>query len=149
MLVRRNGFASAPSAGTLAPLFQEFDSVFRDFAGSGAALAHGVPPADVMETKDSLVVKVDLPGHNPESLQVKLEEGTLTITSERRIEKGAEGEAYLRRERSSGAFTRSFVLPQTVDGSKVEATFEHGVLTVTLPKREEAKPRVIDVKVHR
>jgi HSP20 family protein len=147
MLVRRNGFTPSPVAGGLAPLFQEFDNMFRDFTGTGAALAHGVPPADVLETKEALLVRVDLPGHDPQSLQVKLEEGTLTITSERRIEKAAEGEAFLRRERSSGAFTRSFVLPPFVDGGRVEARFEHGVLTVTLPKREEAKPRVIDVKV--
>ena len=63
MLVRRNGFTPSPVSSGLAPLFQEFDNMFRDFTGTGAALAQGVPPADVLETKDALLVRVDLPGH--------------------------------------------------------------------------------------
>jgi HSP20 family protein len=120
----------------------------REFSPSSApGVSIGAPAADVLETGDALLVMLDLPGHAPEQLQVKLEDQTLTITSERKLANAPEEATWLRRERSAGSFTRSFKLPPTVDGARVDAKFEHGVLTITLPKREETKPRVIEVKV--
>lgn len=110
----------------------------------GAAL---VPPADVLETESEIQVKVDLPGHDPKSIQVKLEGDTLTIQSERTEAKREEKGGYLRAERRHGVYARSFVLPNLVDGQRCEARFENGVLSISVPKREEAKPRVVDVKV--
>ncbi|HEY8208685.1 MAG TPA: Hsp20/alpha crystallin family protein [Myxococcaceae bacterium] len=134
------------------PLFDELfrGAFFNDFVfprGNWKAPATFAPPADIVETQNAIEVKVDLPGHDPKSVQVNLENGVLTIQSERKQEKRGEQDGYLRAERSFGAFARSFELPDTVDPQKVEARFEHGVLTVTLPKREETKPRAINVKI--
>jgi HSP20 family protein len=136
-------------------LFREADNLLRssffgDLAfprvGWSAATTY-LPAADVLETENEIQVKVDLPGHDPKSLQVRLEGDTLTIQSERKQESRSERDGYLRAERSHGTFARSFVLPNTVDSGKCEARFENGVLTVTLPKREEARPRTINIKV--
>ena len=127
-----------------------FDQLFNDFAlprGQWAAVAQYAPAADVLENQNEIKVKVDLPGHDPKSVQVKLEDGVLTIQSERKQERQEQQEGVLRAERSYGAFARSFSLPDTVDPQRVEARFDNGVLTVTLPKREETKPRAIEVKV--
>jgi len=122
-------------------------SFFNDFVLPRGNFKSFAPPADIVETQAAIEVTVDLPGHDPKSVEVKLENGVLTIQSERKQERRAEGDGLLRSERSFGQFVRSFELPDTVDAQKVEAKFEHGVLTVTLPKREETKPRTISVKV--
>ena len=90
---------------------------------------------------------IDLPGHDPKAVQVKLENDTLTVRSERRRPQEDRTFGYVRAERVHGAFERAFVLPRSVDATKCEAKFENGVLTLTLPKREEAKPRSIAIKV--
>ena len=134
-------FGSALALGT------EFDNLIRDFAsGDFSKLVSRNPAADIVETENTIQVKVDLPGHSAKDIQVKLEGDTLTIQSERKQEKEEKGENYLRTERSYGVFSRSFVLPSSVDGSKPEAKYANGVLTVTLPKVEAAKARVIEVK---
>jgi HSP20 family protein len=135
------------------PLFDDLfrGAFFNDFVlprgNWKATAATFAPPADVVETQTAIEVTVDLPGHDAKSLDVKLENGVLTIQSERKQERRTEGDGVLRAERSFGQFARSFELPDTVDAGKVEAKFENGVLTVTLPKREETKPRTISVKV--
>lgn len=160
MLAKWNPFNGGIARSSKAmPSFDDFfketdewlnSSVFRDFAWpatwtSSAQLFS--PAADVEETDEALMLKVDLPGHDPKAIQVKVEGDTLTIQSERRHESKKEKRGLLRAERSYGVFTRSFSLPSTVDAAKCEARFEHGVLTVTMPKREDAKPRTIDIKV--
>lgn len=105
------------------------------------------PAADVVETEDAYQVQLDLPGMKPEEINVKLEGDTLTISAERKQVPKADKSDYLRLERNWGLFQRLFVLGDEVDGSKPEAKYEHGVLTVTLPKREERKPKTIQVKV--
>jgi len=135
------------------PLFDDLfrGAFFNDFVlprgNWKAAATTFAPPADVVETQAAIEVTVDLPGHDPKSVDVKLENGVLTIQSERKQERRGEQDGVLRAERSFGQFVRSFELPDTVDAEKVAAKFEHGVLTVTLPKREETKPRTISVKV--
>ena len=135
-------------------LDREFDNLFRTFALRDVALPRQafekqpiVAPADVVETEAGFEVRVDLPGHDPKSIDVKLENDTLTISSARTAETRTEKDSWLRVERVHGTFSRSFVLPAIVDGSRVEAKYENGVLTVVLPKRDEAKPRSIQVKV--
>jgi HSP20 family protein len=134
------------------PLFDDLfrGAFFNDFVlprGSWKGPTTFAPPADIVETQGAIEVTVDLPGHDPKSLEVKLENRVLTIQSERKQERRAEQDGVLRAERSFGQFARSFELPDTVDAAKVEAKLENGVLTVTLPKREETKPRSIAVKV--
>lgn len=134
-------------------LLSRVDDLFKDpFFGDVATPTRWhpewmAPAADIVETENALELRVDLPGHDPKGIQVKLEGDTLTIQSERKSEKNEQGRTYLRSERTYGAFARSFVLPATVDGQRCEARYENGVLTMTLPKRDEAKPRRIDIKV--
>ena len=106
-----------------------------------------VPAAEVSESECEVAVHVDLPGHEAKDIQVRVEGDTLTIASERRQEKEIGKAGSVRSERSYGMFARSFVLPTTVDSTRCEAQLQNGVLSVTFPKREEAKPRTIAVKV--
>jgi HSP20 family protein len=151
MITRWNPFNRTPSElipfGSALALSTEFDNLFRDLASGGfSQLTSLTPAADIVETEKDIQVKVDLPGHSAKDIQVKLEGDTLTIQSERKSEVEEKGENFLRTERSYGIFSRSFVLPASVDGSKPEARYINGVLAVTLPKVEAARPRVIEVK---
>ena len=110
------------------------------------ALDDWAPSADVSETKDSLVCKVELPGMGQKDIQISLQENLLTIKGEKRQEQEEKDEHYHRVERSYGAFTRSLRLPVAVDASKVTATVKNGVLTVTLPKTPAAKGTTIPIK---
>jgi HSP20 family protein len=106
-----------------------------------------VPAADVEETDEAVTVRMDLPGHDPKNIHVDVENDVLTVRSERRSETTEKDGRVHRRERSYGLYARSFVLPAIVDASKAEARYENGVLTVTLPKHAEARPKRIAVKV--
>ena len=106
-----------------------------------------MPPVDVRETKDALEIAAELPGLDPKDVEVSLENGVLTLKGSRRFEKATEGETYHRVERAYGLFERSFSLPTNVDPERVHAVFRHGVLHLTLSKREEAKPKSISIKV--
>jgi HSP20 family protein len=105
-----------------------------------------VPPLDVFETGDKLVVKVELPGIEPDAVEVSVEDSTLTVSGSRAFEQETDEQSYHRIERRYGAFSRSLRLPQTADPEKVDARFDKGVLTIEVPKREEAKPRRIEIK---
>jgi HSP20 family protein len=131
-------------------LFHELDALMHGLAAPAWGHAQPralVPPADAWESEEGLTLQVDLPGHSPEGIQVTVDKDTLTLRSERKPGDKARGEGLLRAERHFGVYERAFVLPPTVDASRVEARFEAGVLTLTLPKREEARPRVVQVKV--
>jgi HSP20 family protein len=106
-----------------------------------------VPAVDVRETKDSLEIAAELPGMDPKNVEVSVDNGVLTLRGSRHFEKAAEGETYHRVERAYGAFERSFTLPTNVDPEKIQAAYRHGVLHLTVPKREEAKPKSISIKV--
>lgn len=130
-------------------LWREFDELVRDLNpnqtdGSQSFLT---PAADVVETGKAVEITLDLPGVVPEQIDVKLEGNQLTISAERKDEKSVQETGWIRRERAQGSFSRSFSLPTTLDGTKPEATYRHGVLTVRLPKREEVQPRSLKVKV--
>lgn len=105
------------------------------------------PTADVLETDKAVELCLDMPGIAPEEIDVKLEGNQLTIRAERKDEKAVDQKGWIRRERERGTFSRTFTLNDMLDGSKPEATYRHGVLTVTLPKREAAQPRSLKVKV--
>ena len=104
-----------------------------------------LPAVDLSHDDQSYVVKVDLPGLEREDIDLTLQDQTLTLSGERKFENVEENETYSRIERSYGKFTRSFQLPSNVDNSKVTAQFENGVLTVRIPKAEEAKSRAIEI----
>jgi HSP20 family protein len=102
-------------------------------------------PADVIETKDNIVVKLSAPGVKPEDIEIAVVGDTLTIKGETKSEEQFEEGSYIRKERRFGSFQRSFSLPASVASDRAKAEFEHGVLTLTLPKAEEAKPKSIKV----
>jgi len=107
-----------------------------------------VPAVDIFETDShDLVVRAELPGMDREDIEVTVENSTLVLKGQKKFDPEVKEENYRRIERSYGTFQRSFTLPNTVDTSKVSADFRNGLLTVTLPFREEAKPRTINVEV--
>jgi HSP20 family protein len=105
------------------------------------------PAVDIYETENELVLKADLPDVDLKDIDVRVENQTLTISGERKFEKQDSGKGYHRIERNYGTFVRSFTLPNTFDTEHIAADFKNGVLTVTLPKKEAAKPRQVKVEV--
>lgn len=123
------------------------DSFFRPFTDD-SSITTWAPAVDIYEDGNNLVVKADLPDVNEKELDLRVENNTLTLRGERKFEKKVEEENYLRIERRYGSFSRSFSLPNTVNTEGIKAEYKNGVLTVTLPKREEAKPKQIKVAVN-
>ncbi|MGV3622773.1 MAG: Hsp20/alpha crystallin family protein [Archangium sp.] len=121
--------------------FREVDELFSEQKN------HVVPAADIRDNEKNVELRLDMPGVTPEKIDVKLEGNRLTITAERNDEKAAEEKGWVRRERSTGTFMRSFTLDETLDGTQPEAAYKHGVLTVTIPKKEATQPRSLKVKV--
>ena len=105
------------------------------------------PAVDIFETEHELVVKADLPDIKPEELDIRVENNILTIRGERKFEKKVNESNYLRVERTYGSFSRSFSLANTVNPEGIKAEYQNGVLTLVVPKREEAKPKQIKVNV--
>ena len=103
------------------------------------------PKVDIFENKDHLVLEAELPGMNKDDFELSFENNVLTLRGERKFEKKTDGENYHRVERAYGAFTRSFTLPQTVTAEGSKAEFNNGILSVSLPKREDTKARKIEV----
>ncbi len=106
-----------------------------------------VPAVDIFETENEWVLKADLPDVKLEDIDIQVENSTLTLKGDRKFDKASNGKGYQRVERSYGTFARYFTLPETVDSERVRADYSAGVLTVTLPKKEVAKPRSIKVQV--
>jgi HSP20 family protein len=104
------------------------------------------PRVDIYENKDNLVIEAELPGMNPENVDISIENNVLTIQGKREFEQKDESDNFHRVERHYGSFTRSFTLPSTVNSEDATANFENGVLKLSLAKREEAKPRRIEIK---
>ena len=105
------------------------------------------PAVDVYEDEHNVTLKIEVPGIDDKDIDVQLENNTLTVHGERKIEKEEKEENYRRVERQYGSFTRTFTLPTTVDSEKVSATYDKGVLKIALPKKAEAKPKQIKVTV--
>ena len=105
------------------------------------------PPVDIYETEDAIVLKAELPGIDPKDVEVRVEDNTLYLKGERNYEKEVNEQNYHRIERSYGSFARSFSLPNSINAEKVKAEYKDGLLTLTMPKREEAKPKTIKIDV--
>jgi HSP20 family protein len=129
---------------------EEMDDLFRGWAGEDGdwpvGASYFLPRADVVETENELEVTVDLPGMKPEEVNVEVKNGDLWITGKRAEEKEEKGKTYHRVERRYGEFRRVLSLPAAIDSDKVAAKYDNGVLKVTIPKMEEAKPKRIEVK---
>ena len=127
-----------------------FNDVFSGFSFSDTATANGsamwMPSVDILETKDALKVVAELPGVAPDQVKLTVEQGVLTLRGEKAQQFEETTEELHRYERSYGAFQRSFRLPATVDADRIDAKLENGVLTVLLPKAEEAKAKEIAVR---
>jgi len=113
---------------------------------SGAITSAWYPAVDVFEDKDAVKIVAELPGVKPQDVKLSLESNTLTIRGEKKQQAEERSERVHRYERSYGSFERAFVLPSTVDGEKISADYRDGVLTVTVPKAERARPREIPVR---
>ena len=107
-----------------------------------------VPAVDIHETEDGYVVKADLPGMKREDIQIDLKDSTLHIKGEKKFEEKVSKDKYIRTERAYGTFIRSFTLPSNVDAEKIKASYKDGVLELSLPKKEEAKPKQIRVEIN-
>jgi len=124
-----------------------FNGAFERSAEEGS-LTSWAPAVDIYETEHELVVKADIPEIKPEELDIRVENNILTIRGERKFEKKVNENNYLRVERTYGSFSRSFSLANTVNSEAIKAEYKDGVLTLTVPKREEAKPKQIKVNVN-
>jgi HSP20 family protein len=123
-----------------------FNTVFDAPApGNGGAMRRWMPAMDLIETGEHFVLRADLPGMDQDDIQIELEDGTLTLSGERKAEHDSKNEGFYRVERAFGAFSRSLSLPKGVDPEGVSASFDRGVLEVRIPKPEERKPRRIEI----
>ena len=128
----------------------QLNRLFSDFFGRASQeqnLTSWAPAVDIYEGEHELVVKADLPDIRPEELDIRVENNILTIRGERKFEKKVDEKNYLRVERAYGSFARSFALANTVNTDAIKADYKDGVLTLSVPKREEAKPKQIKVTV--
>jgi HSP20 family protein len=131
-------------------LRSEMDRLWDDYFGSGRRAFRmeeaWLPAVDVSESGDKITVKAEIPGMEAKDIEISMVGDTLTIKGEKKAEKEEKDENYHMVERSYGSFSRAMKLPAVVDAEKVEATYKNGVLTVVLPKKEEVKPKAIEIK---
>jgi HSP20 family protein len=120
-----------------------FDRFFDGRTASGSR--RWIPPMDLIETEDSLVLRGDLPGLTEDDVDIEIKDNVLTVSGERTTDNEEKGEGYYRVERAFGSFSRSLTLPAGVDADKVEANFDNGVLEVRIPKPAEAKPTRVQI----
>jgi HSP20 family protein len=127
------------------PFSREIDRVFDAFFGQTDQGRRWVPPVDLVEAEDHFVLKADLPGLTESDVNIEVQDGTLTVSGERKAEHEQREKGWYRIERSFGRFSRSLTLPDGVDADRIAASFNHGVLEVRIPKPEERKPRRIEI----
>lgn len=131
---------------------REIDRLFDDLMPTGnhnaddQETAVWTPRVDLLERDDAYVVHVDAPGMTKDAISINWQDGTLTLSGERTWKNENEKETFVRVERSYGHFFRSFRLPKAVDGNNITASYDAGVLTISIPKTEESRPRRIEVK---
>ncbi len=143
-LTRYNPFQELEDFPTGLRLFH--DTMNRLFSEPASARPWS-PNVDIKENENEIILEADVPGVNEKDIDIKIEDGTLTLKGERKFQEEKKGEGYHRIERGYGTFVRCFSMPEAVDPDKVKAHYKNGVLTVTLPKKEVAKPRTIKVAV--
>jgi HSP20 family protein len=134
------------------PVIDEMDKMLGRWIRSDRdwdSTADFLPPVDIIEGKDSLIVKAEVPGLEKNSFKVSVEDNVLTISGEKKMEyeEKDKEQSYHRVERTYGCFSRSFTLPRTVDVKNVKANYKNGILEVKIPKSEEAKPKEIEINV--
>ena len=139
--------------------FQEFENMLERYSKSGMSnlgkqmntemsVADWAPSVDIEEQEDKYLIRADLPGVDKKDIEVKLENGVLSIRGEKKTEKETgKGTRLHRTERFHGTFARSFTLPDAVKADEVDASYKDGVLTLAIPKQEEVKPKSIEIKV--
>jgi HSP20 family protein len=130
--------------GELAALQRDVQELFGRSSGSQRTSSL-VPAMDAYRTEEGLTLKLELPGVAPDQVEINYDRGVLTITGERSSEEEAKGDSYLRRERSVGRFSRSITLSDAVDPSRIQASFEHGVLELKVPTAPEQRPTRIPI----
>jgi HSP20 family protein len=126
-------------------LQREVNRLFEPFGRSGARAAGEFPAVNIWTNADTALLTAEIPGTNPEAIEVTVKNDTVTLRGRRDVEALGKGESYLRQERGAGAFVRSFALPFHVDGQRVTAQYRLGVLQLSLPRAEEDKPKRITV----
>ena len=138
----------------VAVLQNRLNSIFNDFANATGELQNEslsagtfIPPVDIYEDANRLVLKLEVPGISQEDLQIDLENQILTVKGERKFVKDEKEENFHRIERRYGSFVRSFTLPSTVETESAQASYENGVLAITLPKKEAAKPKQVKIQI--
>lgn len=143
LVIRRSlpGFEDFPSS------VRVFEDVMNRMFNEPSGVRPWTPPVDIVENENELVLTADVPGVRMDDIDIKLEDGTLTISGTRQFASEKKEGGYHRIERAYGNFQRAFSLPESVDAEKVTAAYDNGVLRVTLPKKELAKPRSIKVAV--
>ena len=128
-----------------------FDEAFRGARGTSeedwALGGSWAPLVDIYEQGGDIVLKAELPGVDPKDVEIRVENNTLTLRGQRHFDQEVKRESYHRVERSYGSFSRAFTLPNVVDTEKIKADFKDGVLRLTLPQREEAKPKKISINI--
>lgn len=145
--VRNNGSSSSPARyAARDPFSMARELLAWDPFFSGRPASAFSPAFEVKETSEAFIVKADLPGVAEEDLDIAVHNNVLTISGSRSSEERKEGESYALYERQFGSFSRAFSLPDMADGERVEAKLEHGVLTLSIAKKAEAKPRKIALK---
>ncbi len=142
----RRPFEALQTLRRLSTALDEAFGTYQQEEGSTVTAAW-YPACDVFEGKDAVKIVAELPGVRPEDVKLSLEHNVLTIRGEKKQEAEEQSERVHRYERSYGAFERSFALPSTVDPEKIHAGYQNGVLTVTVPKAERARPREISIQV--
>jgi len=145
----RRSLSPWAGAGPIGRLRDEMENLLERFSGDGGELwPSGVlaPPMDFSESEFGLQVRMDLPGVDPKEIDIQVSGNQLTVSGERKEEQEEKGETYHRVERRTGRFSRSVTLPCPVDEDKIDASYRDGVLSISVPKREEAKGRRINVK---
>lgn len=115
--------------------------------GDGHAAEEWSPLVDIEETESEYLIRAELPGLSKDNVKVTVEDGVLMLSGERELERRVEGQTFHRVERSHGSFSRSFTLPEDADGESVKANYKDGMLKVSVAKREDAKPKAIEVRV--
>ena len=136
--------------GELRTLRREMDKLWEDFFGGQELMSSEglwLPAIDISETKEAIIVRAELPGMDPKEIEINLTGDVLTIKGEKRQKTEEKDENFHRIETRYGAFQRSIRVPVSVDSGKIQAKYDKGVLKITLPKREEARPKQIEVKV--
>jgi HSP20 family protein len=127
------------------PFFKLFETLLGNEPGEEIASRTWQPPVDIQETEDAYRLIAELPGLTKDDVAITMENNVLRLSGERKFERDAKKDTFQRIERTYGSFTRSFALPSQVDAEGVTATFADGVLTLTVPKAEQAKPRKIAI----